>query len=218
MVLLLIKSQLNIFRDNSGQWLTPILLYLLICCLFPLTVPLGTNIQPFATGILWVGLLLSAVLAIEVLFRSEFDSGFLEQIMFSNISLWQWVLVKTLTQWVFTLVPILLLIPVISMVLSLPASVLPLLAGTVAVGSLGIYLLGSIGAALVVAIPSAGLLLAFIILPFYIPILIFAVSSVNNVLIAVESNALLWLCCCSLLALIFAPFATAACLKLQLSN
>ena len=89
---------------------------------------------------------------------------------------------------------------------------------SIIIGSLGMYLLGSIGAALVVVLSSAGLLLAFIILPLYIPILIFAVGAVNNALTATDSNALLWLSCCSLLALIISPFATAVCLKLQLSS
>ena len=129
MVSLLIKNQLTVLRNNSGEWLTPILLYLLICCLFPLTVPLGTNLQPFAAGIIWVGLLLSAVLAMETLFKHEYESGFLEQIVLSRLDLWQWALLKTLSQWLFTLIPILILVPIISMMLSLPLVVIACING-----------------------------------------------------------------------------------------
>ena len=102
--------------------------------------------------------------------------------------------------------------------LSLPFSALGMLLLSIVIGSLGIYQVGAIGAALVVALPSAGLLLALIIIPLYVPILIFAVGAVTNVMQGVASNALLWLCCCSLLASTLAPFATGACLTLQLQN
>ena len=98
---------------------------------------------------------------------------------------------------------------------------MPLLLVTIVIGSLAIYFIGAIGAALVVALPSAGLLLALIILPLYIPILIFAVGAVTNAMQSIDSsitsNALLWLSCCSLLAVTLTPIATSSSLRLHLS-
>ena len=213
----LFKYQYHILRNHSGQWLTPLLLYILICSLFPLTVQLGTNLQPFATGILWIGLLLASLLSMETLFRHEYESGFLEQIVLSHIPLWRWVLVKVFTQWLFTVLPLLIVIPINATLLSFPIDYLPLLLVTIFIGSLAIYFIGAIGAALVVTLPSAGLLLALIILPLYIPILIFAVGAVTNAMQSIDSNALLWLSCCSLLAVTLTPIATSSSLKLHLS-
>lgn len=213
----MLKQQCCLANRHSSDWLNPLIFYILICSIFPLALPLNTDLQPLAAGIIWTALMLSSLLSTETLFRHDFNSGLLEQVVLSSFPLWQWALYKVLAHWLLVCLPMLLLAPLLAVMLSLPMTALDELILSMLFGSLGLHLVAAMGAALVVGVPAAAMLLTLIILPLYTPLLIFSVSLVSAEVAGIDNNALLWLLSLVLLALTLVPLAIAASLKLSLS-
>ena len=215
LLIAMLKQHWSVCIRHRNNWLCPLLFYGLVCILFLLSVPPDQPLQSFAPSILWMAFLLSTLMSLEALFRYDFEQGCLEQVLLSPIPLWQWVIYKIIVNWLLSVPLFLLTLPLLATMLALPSSALATLVLSVFIGSLGLHFIGAIGSALIVSLPTAGLLLALVILPFYIPILIFAVAAVNSTLM--DNNALIWLTGLSLFAMTSAPFAVAAILHLMLS-
>ncbi|MDY6797382.1 MAG: heme exporter protein CcmB [Pseudomonadota bacterium] len=207
------------FRQKQDL-LNPLLFFVMVVSLFPLGVsPEASFLSEAGSGILWVAALLSVLLSLDHLFRHDYDEGTLEQLMLQSQPLFLLVLAKTLAHWVVTGLPLVLLSPVLGVMVHLEGNSLGMLCLTLLIGTPVLSLIGSIGAALTLGLRSAGVLLSLLIIPLYIPVLIFGTGTVAAASEGAPVGAYIALMGAFLvLAVTLAPFATAAALRISLSN
>jgi heme exporter protein B len=165
---------------RGSEWSNPLVFFVMVCALFPLGIgPQPDRLADLAPGILWVVALLASLLATDSLFRGDFDDATLEQMLLTHQSLYPQVLAKTLAHWLMTGLPLSLLSPILGLLLHLPGEgTVPLMLSLV-LGTSVLSFIGAIGAALTVGLRKGGLLLSLIVLPLYIPVLIFGSSAVK---------------------------------------
>jgi heme exporter protein B len=215
-----LRRDLLIAFRRRGDFVNPLIFFLMVCSLFPIGVgPAPDQLAVLAPGILWVVALLSCLLASDSLFRSDFDDGSLEQMLLSPVSLYLQVLAKTSAHWLLTGFPLTLMAPLLGVLLQLPQSGMLALVLSMGLGTVTLSLVGAIGAGLTVGLRKGGLLVSLIVLPLYIPVLIFGVSTVQ---MAVEGFAyrgqLAILGALLALALSLAPLAIAASVRISVDN
>lgn len=200
--------------------LNPLLFFVMVVTLFPLGVsPEVSFLQQAGSGILWVAALLSVLLSLDHLFRHDFDDGTLEQLVLQPQPLFLLVLAKSLAHWVLTGLPLVLLAPVLGVMVHLEGNSVAVLCLTLLIGTPVLSLIGSIGAALTLGLRSAGVLLSLLIIPLYIPVLIFGTGTVMAASEgAPVAGQLALMGAFLVLALTLAPFASAAALRISLSN
>jgi heme exporter protein B len=184
--------------------------------------PLGSGSDPkllsaMAPSVLWVTALLSCMLSLSRMYASDHADGTLEQVMLSNQPTVLIVLMKILAHWVLSGLPLVFVAPLIGLQFNLSSAELQMLAISLLMGTLALSLIGSIGAALTLGIRGTGVLIAILVLPLYIPVLVFGAGAVNAVAIGMSPNGALSLLGAVLaMALVFAPLASAAALRIAL--
>ncbi len=200
--------------------LNPLLFFVMVVALFPLGVsPEVSFLSQAGVGILWVGALLSTLLSLDHLFRFDFEDGTLEQLALQPQPLFMLVLGKTLAHWLVTGLPLVVLTPVLGLMLHLDGNSVAVLCLTLLIGTPVLSLIGSVGAALTVGLRAGGVLLSLLIIPLYIPVLIFGTGTVIAAGDgAAVSGHLALMAAFLVLALTLAPFAAAAALKISLSS
>ncbi len=179
--------------------------------------PAPDTLGRIGPGFLWLALALATLVSLERLFQSDLEDGTLDQFVLSPVPLTLVVLAKTLGQWIATALPLLLISPVAALMLRVPPEMIVSLCVQLAIGSLTLFLIGSIGAALGASVRRGGLLVALLALPLYAPTVIFGAGSANLLANggALLSQPFLFLCALALGALALAPFAAAAALRLH---
>ena len=215
----LLRRDLMLTYRNRAQMLNPLLFFVIVVSLFPLGLdPQPELLRTIAPGVIWVAALLASMLSLDNMFRSDFDDGSLEQLLLTPHPLPLLVLAKILAHWLVSGLPLLLLAPVLGMLLNLAgSSLLPLMA-TLALGTPILSLIGSIGVALTVGLRGGGVLLSLLILPLYIPVLIFAANAVGSAGAGLDiTGQLAFLGSLLALGLALAPLATAAALRISLN-
>ncbi len=214
-----IRDLKTAFRQPQDL-LNPLLFFVMVVTLFPLGVsPEVSFLQQAGSGILWVAALLSVLLSLDHLYRHDFDDGTLEQLVLQPQPLFLLVLAKSLAHWVLTGLPLVLLAPVLAVMVHLEGNSVAVLCLTLLIGTPVLSLIGSIGAALTLGLRSAGVLLSLLIIPLYIPVLIFGTGTVMAASEGAPVEGQLALMGAFLvLALTLAPFASAAALRISLSN
>lgn len=215
-----LKRDLRTNLRQSSQILNPLAFFLLVVSLFPLGVgPEPQVLARIAPGVVWVLALLAALLSVENLYRQDFDDGSLEQLVLGARPLFLAVLGKTCAQWLVTGAPLTLIAPLAAFMLHLPAEQIPRLMLSLLLGTPTITLLAGIGAALTVGVSRGGTLLALIILPLFVPVLIFGTAVSETLLFGDEPRfPLLILCALLAGAITLAPFAIAAALKISVEQ
>lgn len=211
-----LRRDLALVWARRGDALQPLLFALMTASLFPLA--LGAEpgtLAPLAAGVLWVCVLLSGLLGLDALFRSDTEDGGLEQMLLSPAPLALLVGMRVLAHWTTTAVPLLLIAPLLASMLQLPPRQLPVLLLSLALGTPLLSLIGAVVAALTVGVKRSGILLPLLALPLYVPVLVFGAGSVAA---AAEGHdalgALLLLAGALVLALVLAPLAAAAALRI----
>ena len=214
------KRDLRLGWRQSGEWLNPLIFFLMVITLVPLAIsPDPARLRELAGGIIWIAALLAVLLAMDGLFRSDFDDGTLEQLLLTPAPLPLLVLAKVFAHWLQTGVALALLAPLAGVLLNLPSSVLVVLVMSLLLGTLTLSLISAIGAALTVGLRRGGILVPLITLPMHIPVLIFATASVQASLSSLPVTGYLALLGAFLiLALCLAPLAAAAALRLAVSG
>ena len=214
------RRELSIAIRKPGQWLNPLLFFVIVVTLFPLGVgPSPNTLSLIAPGVLWVSALLAVLLSLDSLFASDYVDGTLEQLVLSEQSLSIIVLGKVLTHWLLSGVPLLVISPLLAMLLNLPLSALPVLMLSLLLGTLTMSLIGASGAALTVGLNQAGVLLSLLVLPLTVPVLIFGSSAVAAAATDLPSDGQLFLLASlAVLGLALAPFAAAAALRIGVSG
>lgn len=216
---LLIRRDLILAMRHRAEMVNPLLFFILVTSLFPLGI--GANpelLRAVGPGVIWVAALLAALLSLDSVFRSDFEDGTLEQYLLSSHPVSVLVLAKVLAHWLITGLPLLLVSPLLGILLDLPATGITILALTLLLGTPVLSLIGAVCVALTVGLRKGGMILSLLVLPLYVPLLIFASSAVDTAAAGLPVTAHLSLIAALLvLALSLSPFATAAALRVSLS-
>jgi len=214
----LLARDLRLLWSRRGDALQPALLALLVVVLFALA--LGAEPQMLArvaSAVLWLSVLLAGLLALDSLFRGDAEDGSLEQWMLAPVPLAWLVGVRTFMHWATTALPLLLAAPLLGELLHLPRAQLPVLLASLALGTPLLSLLGAVVAALTVGMRRSGILVALLALPLYVPVLVFGAGSVAAAAQGLDpTGALLLLGAGLALALVLAPLAAAAAIRIAL--
>jgi heme exporter protein B len=215
----LLRRDLAIVWRRRGDALNPILFALIVVALFPLALgPEPENLRRIAAGVVFVALLLSGLLALDTLFRGDYEDGSLEQLVLSPHPLALLLACKIAVHWLTTALPLLIVAPLLAEMLNLPHAVFPVLLAALALATPLLSLIGGVCVALTVGMRRSGMLLALLVLPLYVPVLIFGAGACNAAQAGFPFLApLLWLGAGLVLALVLAPLACAAALKISLS-
>ena len=211
-----LRRDLTIALRDRGDWVNALAFFVLVIALFPLAIsPDPVRLRELAPGALWVAALLSTLLALDGLFRRDYDDGSLEQFVLGTRPLMFGVLAKLLVFWLLTGLPLTLLSPLLGYALNLePAGYAPLMTGLL-IGTPVLTLLGGAGSALTVSLRRGGVVLALLVLPLTVPVLILGVTAVDLAEHGLSARpALLWLGALLLGALTVIPLAITAALRL----
>lgn len=205
---------------RRGEVLNPLVFFALVITLFPIGIsPDPAMLASIAPGLLWVAALLAALLSLDSLFRGDHDDGALEQLLLSPHPLPLLALAKVAVHWLMTGLPLALMAPLLGVMLALPAGSYLVLAASLALGSAVLSLIGAIGAALTVGLARGGVLISLLVLPLYIPVLIFGAGAVQAAITGASVMAHLAILGALLsVALGLAPFAIAASLRISLNG
>jgi len=213
-----------VVRDLTLAWrrradvLSTLFFFVIVVSLFPLGIgPESQLLRSIAPGVVWVAALLASMLSLSRVFENDYHDGTLEQMLLTPQPLFLVVLGKVLAQWLVSEVPLAVVAPLLGVQFDLEPRTLWILFLSLLIGTPVLSLIGSIGAALTLGLRGGGVLIAVLILPLYVPVLIFGAGAVDASIISgnIQANMLL-LAAFFLLALVFAPWATSAALRISL--
>ena len=215
----LLRRDLRIALRERSDLAQPVLFFLVVVSMFPLSVtPEKTLLQSAGPGIIWVAALLATLLALDSILRPDFEDGTLEQIALSPHPLSMLVLTKAVAHWLVSALPLILVSPLLSMLMQLPAEAGGVLMLSLLLGTPALSLIGAVGVGLTVGIRRNGVLLSLLVLPLYVPALIFGTGAVQAVMISQDSLPhLLLLSAFSLFSLALCPLAAAAAVRISLN-
>jgi heme exporter protein B len=213
-----IRRDLLLAMRRKSEVLTALFFFIIVVSLFPLGIgPEPVLLKKIAPGVLWVAALLSTMLSLNRLFATDHADGTLEQLVLSPTPLGLLVAGKIVAHWLTSGVPLVLLAPVLGLQFDLDASALWILIVALLLGTPLLSLVGSIGAALTLGVRGGGVLLSLLVLPLYIPALIFGAGAVEAHISGLGAGGHLSLLAALLaLAAFFAPWATTAALRISL--
>ncbi|MBT2971516.1 MAG: heme exporter protein CcmB [gamma proteobacterium symbiont of Ctena orbiculata] len=216
---LLLKRDLVLAYRRRAELVNPMLFFVLVTAMFPLGIGNDTKlIEAVGPGVIWVAALLAALLSLDSMFRSDYDDGSLEQFMLSAHPVSILVLAKILAHWLVTGLPLFIVAPLLAVLLNIPASAIPTLMLTLILGTPVLSLIGSVGVALTVGLRRGGVILSLLVLPLFVPVLIFATDAVKTAIVGIPTTAQLSILSAMLVgSLVLAPMATAASLRISLS-
>lgn len=213
----LLRRQLVLAVRRPVEIGNPLLFFAMVVALFPLGLgPAPAQLAVFAPGILWIVALLSNLLTSDAVFRSDYDDGSLEQLLLSPQPLYLSVLAYILAHWLVTGFLLALVSPVFALMLNLPTQAIPALAAALLLGTGVLSLVGGIGAALTVGLKRGGMLVSLLVLPLYMPVLIFGAAAVEAATTGASVAPYLAILGAMLsLAIALAPLAIAAGLRIS---
>jgi len=214
----LVRRDLVLARRQGSATTSVAVFFVLTVTLFPLGVgPEATLLGRIAGGVIWVAALLATMLSLDRLYQSDLEDGSLDLIALGPLSLETVTLAKTLAHWIVTGLLLVILSPLLAVLMQLKDEAFLTLIAAMALGTPTMSLIGSIGAALTASVKRGGVLLSLLILPFYIPVLIFGVGAVEAAAEGVTARPhLLILGAMLFFALVLSPIASAAALRLNL--
>lgn len=212
-----LARELRLLAQHKADWLNPLIFFVIIVTLFPLGIGAKPNLlREIAPGIIWIAALLAVILGAERLFRQDYRDGVLEQLVAARAPLAGYTLAKLTAAWFSSGVPLLVISPLLSMALGLDSAASLAMAATLLLGTPLLTLLSGLGAALTLSAEKGGILLALVILPLYIPLLIFASAAVEQASFGLPYQAQLAVLAAMLaLALALIPFAVQKALALN---
>ncbi len=215
----LLRRDLSIALRERGSLAQPVLFFIVVVTLFPLSVaPDPVLLRSAGPGIIWVAALLATMLALDSMFRPDFDDGTLEQIALSPHPLSMLVLAKAVAHWLVSSVPLIVVSPLLGMLMQLPGDAISILVLALFLGTPALSLVGAVGVGLTVGIRRNGMLLSLLVLPLYVPALIFGSGAVQASLVSLDpAPHLLLLAAFSLFSLAVCPLAAALAVRISLN-
>ena len=213
----IVRRDLRLAFRRGGDSVNVMIFFLLTVTLFPLGVgPEAAILTRIAPGVIWVAALLAAMLSLDRLFRGDFDDGSLDLMILGPLPLEMTVLAKCLAHWLTTGLPLAIVSPLLAVLLSMDGAGFATLIGTMLLGTPLLSLIGGIGAGLTVSLRGGGVLISLLVLPLYIPVLIFGVGAVDAAVYGLAAKPhLLVLGAMLVAALPLCPWASAAALRLS---
>ena len=214
----IVGRDLLIAARRRSDVLTTFFFFVIVVSLFPLGVgPEPDTLRQIAPGVVWVAALLAAMLSLARMFGADYADGTLEQVVLAPQPLTMLVLSKVLAHWMTTGLPLVLIAPLLGLQFDLPADALVVLMLSLLIGTPALSLIGAVGAALTLGVRGGGALTALLVLPLYVPVLVFGAGAVAASATGMGiAGHLSLLGAMSLAALVFAPWATAIALKISL--
>jgi heme exporter protein B len=212
-----LRRELLLAWKRPGDVLNPLIFFVIVATLFPLALgPDARQLALIGPGVVWVAALLAMLLSLNGLFLGDYEDGSLEQLLLSPQPLPWLVLGKSAAHWLTSGLPLILVSPLAALSFGMPGAAVRVMMLTLALGTVSLSLLGSIGAALTVGLNRGTALLGLLILPLAMPILIFGARTVSLAAAGDATGGGLWfLGAGSVLAVVLAPFAAAAALKIS---
>ncbi|MGZ5849257.1 MAG: heme exporter protein CcmB [Methyloceanibacter sp.] len=212
----LLRRDIRLAWREGGAIGTALGFYLVVVAITPLGLGPDLNLlSRIAQGVLWVALLLASLLSADRIFHNDYEDGALDVLATGPLPLTLVAALKSLAHWITTGVPLALLAPILGLLLNLPIEAFPLLVLAMLAGTPAVSFLAAIGASLTLGLRRSGVLLALLVLPLYVPVLIFGVATVSAATTGPASPwpPLLMLCALSLASIVLAPIAAAAALR-----
>jgi heme exporter protein B len=215
---LIVEREMRLSFRRPEQLLQPLVFFLIVTTLFPLGLSLQlSQLRDVAPGVLWVAALLSSLLSLDSLFKSDADDGTLEQLALSGRGLTIIVVAKTVAHWLVTGLALVLVSPIVGTALGIPTGAFGTMLASLALGTLTLSWLGAIGAGLTIGLRRGNVLLALIVLPLATPLLIFGAAATERAISGTSTaGALYFLAALCVLTCTLAPFAAAAALRITL--
>ena len=216
---LVAQRDLRIAFRHRSQLALPLLFFVLVVSLFPLAVsPELAVLRTMAPGIIWVAALLATLLSLDNMFRSDFDDGTLEQLLLSPYPTSVLVFAKILAHWLVTGLPLLLVAPMLGVLTNMQGQSMGVLIVSLGLGTPVLSLVGAIGVALTIGLKRGGALLSLLVLPLYVPVLIFGANAVDAAQTGLDVSGQLYLLgALLLLSLCLAPIAASAALRVTIT-
>lgn len=214
----LIRRDMLLASRARADMLNPVLFSVLVTALFPLAISAAPQtLRTLAPGIIWVAALLASLLSLDPMFRGDFEDGTLEQLATAPHPFPVLVLAKILAHWATSSLPLVLVSPLLAILMNYPAAAIPALVATLLAGTPVISALGAVGVSLTVGVRRGGVLLSLLILPLYVPVLIFGAGAADAAASGLSiAGHLQLLAAMSVLAVTLAPLAAAAGLRISL--
>jgi heme exporter protein B len=213
-----------VWRDLTLAWrhradiLSTVFFFIIVVSLFPLGIGPETQLlRSIAPGVIWVAALLASMLSLNRLFANDLQDGTLEQLLLTPQPLFVVVLGKVLAHWIVSEIPLVLIAPLLGLQFDIPGETLGILVVSLLIGTPVLSLIGSVGAALTLGLRGGGVLISILVLPLYIPALIFGAGAVEaSIMGTIPAPHLYLLGAFAIVSLIFSPWATAAALRISI--
>jgi heme exporter protein B len=215
---LIVRREMYLSFRRPEQLLQPLVFFLIVTTLFPLGLNLQLSLlRDMSPGVLWVAALLSSLLSLDSLFKSDADDGTLEQLALSGQGLTVIVVAKTVAHWLVTGLALVVISPIVGTALGIPGSAFATMMLSLALGTLTLSWLGAIGAGLTIGLRRGNVLLSLIVLPLAMPLLIFGAGATDRAMSgASAAGALYFLAALCVFTCTLAPFAATAALRITL--
>jgi heme exporter protein B len=213
-----LQRDLRLSFRHRHDIINPLAFFLMVAVMFPLGVsPEPKFLAEVAPGVIWVAALLASLLSVDGIFRTDFEDGSLEQMLISPQPLVLIVFAKVLSHWLISGFCLALMSPLLALILFLPAEGLFSLVISLLLGTPTLSLIGAIGAGLTVGLRKGGILIALLVLPLYIPVLIFGAGTVQAGTMGMSIEGYLaFLAAILVFSIMLAPFAIVAALKISI--
>ncbi|AJD47799.1 Heme exporter protein B [Isoalcanivorax pacificus W11-5] len=212
-----LRRELLLGVRTPAEIINPLFFFVVVVSLFPLALsPAPDTLRLIAPGVVWVAALLAVMLSLDSLFRRDEECGALEQLLVAPGELYLPVLARLLAHWLLTGLPLVLVAPLLGYMMQLPVTVLDTLWQSLLLGTPALTVIGAIGAALTVSVRRGGILLALLVLPLYVPVLVFGAGCVGRALEGMATGSVLAiLAAMTMLAISLGPFAVALGLRIS---
>jgi heme exporter protein B len=215
---LVVQREMRLSFRRPEQLFQPLVFFLIVTTLFPLGLSLQLSaLRDIAPGVLWVAALLSSLLSLDSLFKSDADDGTLEQLALSGQGLTLIVVAKTGAHWLVTGLALVIVSPIVATALGIPASAFAIMMLSLALGTLTLSWLGAIGAGLTIGLRRGNVLLSLIVLPLATPLLIFGAAATDRAISQTSTaGAMYFLAALCVFTCTLAPWAATAALRITL--
>jgi heme exporter protein B len=216
----LVSRDLKLAYRHRGELATPVIFFVMVTTLFPLGLsPRPELLSNIAAGVVWVAALLAGLIGQQTLFKSDFDDGSLEQLVLGPLPLEAVALMRVVTHWLTTGLPIVVLAPLMGLLMDYPSSAMGVLLLSLALGTAVLSLLGAVGAALTVGLRQGSMLMPVLVLPLAVPVLIFGAQAAAQAAHGEDPAGALYLLAAMLVfGITLAPFAIAAAVRVSLES
>ena len=215
----ILKRDLLLALRRRSEIFTVLFFFLVVISLFPLGVSIEDEVlKRIAPGVVWIAALLASTLALDRLFSADYEDGTLERIVLAPSSLSVLVFAKILAHWLLTGLPLVLISPLVGLFYHLPMNSIFVMMFVLLIGTPVLSMLGAIAAALTLGLRGGGVLVSLLVLPLYIPVLVYGAGAISTSMVegvSIEPYILLLLAF-SLLSIVFSPWVTATALKISL--